>query len=75
VPLFDILVGKPDTHSYKNFLDTFDGYLQKAQSHHELRIDQQIAGEISMLRRLANEGVISHKVYEGAKDKLFAMNK
>lgn len=75
IPLFDILIGKPDSNSYKQFLDTLNTYLQKTQSHWNLRSDQQIAGEIRMLRRLAKEGVISQKAYEGAKEKLFSVNK
>lgn len=75
IPLFYILIGKPDTKSYRKFLETFERHLQKTRSHWNLRNDQQIAGEIRMLRRLANEGVISHKAYESAKDKLFSVNK
>jgi hypothetical protein len=74
VPLFDILIGKPDYQSYKRFLNVLDGYLHKTREFWGLKIDQQIAGEIRMLRRLASEGVIPQKVYEEAKDKLFALS-
>jgi hypothetical protein len=74
VPLFDILIGKPDQQSYKQFLTTLETYLQKTRSEWNLRSEQQIAGEVRMLRRLANEGVISQKVYETAKDKLFGIS-
>jgi hypothetical protein len=73
VPLFDILIGKPDYQSYKQFLNMLEGYQQKARSHWNLRVEQQIAGEIRTLRRLASEGVIPKKVYERAKDMLFGM--
>lgn len=72
VPLFDILIGKPDNKSFKEFLDVLDSYLQKTRSEWNLKPEQQIAGEIRMLRRLATEGVISQKIYEEAKDKLFS---
>ena len=49
-----------------------DAYLQKTRSEWNLKPEQQIAGEIRMLRRLATEGVISQKIYEEAKDKLFS---
>lgn len=75
VPLFDILIGKPDNKSYKDFVSVLESYLHKAKSDWNLRADQQIAGEIRMLRRLANEGVIAQKHYENAKGKMFAMNK
>lgn len=74
VPLLEILVGKPDSSSYKNFLKALDGYIQHARTHWELRDEQQVAGELRMLRRLASEGVISQKVYEQAKDKMFVVN-
>jgi len=74
VPLFDILLGKPDYREYKQFLTVLEGCLSKTRSFWNLKVDQQIAGEIRMLRRLANEGVISSKVYEQAKDKLFSVS-
>jgi hypothetical protein len=74
VPLFDILIGKPDNQSYKQFLNVLESYLEKTRSFWNLKVEQQIAGEIRMLRRLANEGVISQKVYEEAKDKLFSIS-
>jgi hypothetical protein len=74
VPLFDILIGKPDYQSYRHFLTVLDGYLHKTRRYWDLKVEQQIAGEIRMLRRLAGEGVIPHKVYEEAKDKLFSLS-
>jgi hypothetical protein len=74
VPLFDILIGKPDPQSYKEFLNSFETCMQTTRSEWQLRDEQQIAGEIRMLRRLANEGVITQKVYEEAKDKMFSMS-
>jgi hypothetical protein len=74
VPLFDILIGKPDKQSYKEFLSLLESHLHKTRSDWNLKAEQQIAGEIRMLRRLANEGVIPQKIYAEAKDKLFAMN-
>lgn len=74
VPLFDILIGKPDQQSYKQFLNLLEDYLQKTRASWNLKVDQQIAGEIRMLRRLASEGVVPQKVYEHAKDKLFNLS-
>ena len=74
VPLFDILIGKPDQQTYKAFLNTFETCMQTTRSEWKLKDEQQIAGEIRMLRRLANEGVIAQKAYEEAKDSLFAMS-
>jgi len=74
VPLFDILIGKPDHQSYKQFLKVFESFMQKTRSEWNLKAEQQIAGEVRMLRRLASEGVVSQKVYEAAKDKLFTLS-
>lgn len=74
VPLFDILIGKPDHKSYKQFLSVIESFQQKTRGEWNLKSHQQIAGEIRMLRRLANEGVVSQRIYETAKDKLFSMS-
>lgn len=74
VPLFDILVSKPDKKSFREFLAVLETNLQKTRNEWNLRPEQQIAGEIRMLRRLASEGVIPQKIYEEAKDKLFKLN-
>ncbi|MEJ2397683.1 MAG: hypothetical protein P8Z67_05375, partial [Gammaproteobacteria bacterium] len=58
----------------KAFHEAFETYRQKTRSFWDLKPEQQIAGEIRMLRRLAAEGVIPQKVYEDAKDKLFSMS-
>lgn len=74
VPLFDILINKPDKRTYKSFLDTLESCTQKARDFYNLKPDQQIAGEMRMLRRLATEGIISQSVYDNAKDKLFKIS-
>ena len=74
VPLFDILIGKPDRGAYKNFIDALQVSMQKTRAGRELKPQQQIAGEMRMLRRLANEGVITQREYERAKDKLFSLS-
>lgn len=74
VPLFDILIGKPDQRSYREFINTLEGYVQKTHREWNLKVHQQIAGEMRTLRRLANEGIIPQKVYEKAKDKLLAIS-
>lgn len=74
VPLFDILIGKPDYQGYKHFLTVLEGCMHKSRAFWDLKVEQQIAGEMRMLRRLANEGVIPQKVYEEAKDRLFSIS-
>ncbi len=74
VSLFEILISNPDYRSYKSFIDSLSGYLQKARRFWDLKPEHQIAGEMRMLRRLASQGVITQGVYNQAKDKLFSMS-
>lgn len=74
VPLFDLLIGNPDTASYKSFIADLDQHIARARSSWNLSHDQQIAGEMKMLRRLVNEKVINATVYEQAKNHLFSLS-
>ncbi len=74
VNLFEILISNPDYRSYKSFIDTMSGQLQKARRFWDLKPEHQIAGEMRMLRRLASQGIISQSVYNQAKDKLFSLS-
>ena len=74
VDLFELLYANPDSQSYKNFINKLTENLQQCRQFWELKPDQQIAGEMRMLRRLAKEGVITQDRYERAKDKLLALS-
>ncbi len=71
VPLFDIIIGRPNQRAYKTFLDSLNGFIASTRTFWNLKLDQQIAGEVRMLRRLAKEGVISQRQYDRAKARLF----
>ena len=73
VALFDMLIGYPDSQAYKTFHNCLEDYIKQARESWGLKLEQQIAGEIKMLRRLASEGVISQGDYEQAKDQLFSL--
>ena len=45
--------------------------IEKAHSHMNLSEEQQLTGEIKMLRRLADENVVNKGVYEKTKARLF----
>lgn len=75
VRLFDILIGKPNNRSYKAFLSQLNDSLQKAREFWNLKPEHQIAGEVRMLRRLSEEGVIGKSDYEQAKKKLLHLQK
>jgi len=74
VNLFEVLINNPDYRSYKFFIDTLSGQLQKARRFWDLKPEHQIAGEMRMLRRLASQGIITQGIYNQAKDKLFSLS-
>lgn len=74
IALFDILVSKPNAHEYRAFLDSLQGYISKARQFWSLKTDQQLAGELRMIRRLVSEGVLEQAQYELAKGRLFRIS-
>lgn len=75
VRLFDMLIGKPNYREYKAFLNQLGHSLQTARQFWNLKPEHQAAGEVRMLRRLSEEGVIGKSDYEQAKKKLLALQK
>ncbi len=73
IPLFDLYINKPDYRSYKAFLEQLNLYIEKTRTFWSLKLEQQIAGEMRMLRRLASEGVITQRDYDRAKTRLFGI--
>ena len=71
VPLFEVLVNRPDKKSYKDFTSQLKATIDEARRFWKPRDEQQNAGELRMLRRLSEEGIINMKVYTQAKNKLF----
>jgi len=74
IALFDILVNKPNQREYRAFLDSLQGYINKARQFWSLKTEQQLAGELRMIRRLVSEGVLEQAQYELAKDRLFRIS-
>jgi hypothetical protein len=60
--------------SYRSFIEQLNSYIQKTRTFWQLKLDQQIAGEMRMLRRLAGEGVITQRDYDQAKGRLFGVS-
>lgn len=75
VRLFDMLISNPNHRAYKQFLDNLNQSLVNARQFWNLKHEHQVAGEMRMLRRLAEEGVIKQSDYEKAKQKLFSTKK
>ena len=74
IPLFDLYISKPNQKAYKAFLHHLNDYIEKTRTFWQLKLDQQIAGEVRMLRRLASDGIISQRDYDRAKDRLFGIS-
>ncbi len=74
IALFDILVSKPNVREYRDFLQSLQGYISKARQYWSLKTEQQMAGELRMIRRLVNEGVLEQAQYDLAKDRLFRIS-
>lgn len=74
VALFDIMVNKPNSREYRAFLAELQACIVKAREFWKLKPDQQMAGELRMLRRLVEEGVLEQGLYDKAKERLFSRN-
>ena len=71
VPIVILGAGNPSKKSLSVFVSGIEKRIKKFRSHMELDSEKQLTGEMKMLRRLSDEGVISKKDYENAKSKLF----
>ena len=72
IELFDILISNPNHRAYKAFLNNINQSLNNARQFWNLKHEHQVAGEMRMLRRLAEEKIIKQSEYEKAKTKLFS---
>lgn len=72
VPIVEISIGKPTKESFSTFIDAIEKRIKKFRNHMDVAEDKQLIGEMKMLRRLSDDGVISKKSYESAKAMLFS---
>ena len=72
VPLIVLKVGKPSKKRFSYFIKTIEQRIKKFRKHMNLEEDKQLTGEMKMLRRLCDDGVISKANYETAKAKIFS---
>ena len=71
VPIVILGAGNPSKKLLSEFVTGIEKRIRKFRSHMELDSEKQLTGEMKMLRRLSDEGIISKKDYENAKSKLF----
>ena len=72
VPIIILSAGKPSKKIFSSFIRALETRITKFRSHMDVDEDKQLTGEIKMLRRLSDDGVIAKKDYEKAKAKLFS---
>jgi len=72
VPVVILGAGNPSKKSLSDFVAGIEKRIKKFRSHMDIDDEKQLTGEMKMLRRLSDEGVISKKDYEKAKAKLFS---
>ena len=67
VPVIRLYTGKPSAKAVQAFTDKVEQRIQKVRAHLNIDEDKQLTGEIKMLRRLSDSGIISKKEYEAAR--------
>lgn len=72
VPIIELNAGKPSKEIFSAFVNAIEQRIKKFRDHMNIAEDKQLIGEMKMLRRLSDDGVISKKEYENAKTKLFS---
>lgn len=72
VPIITLLVNNPSQEIFTAFVYAVEKRIKKFRSHMDIAEEKQLTGEMKMLRRLCDRGIISKKEYEGAKARLFS---
>ena len=72
VPIIELHVGRPSKKEFNEFVKAFETMIEDIRSKFQVDEDKLLTGEMRMLRRLSEEGIISSEQYEKAKKKLFS---
>lgn len=72
IPIIALVVGKPSKKIFTDFMISLEIRIKQFRKHMNVPMDKQLTGEMKMLRRLADEGIIKKSQYEKAKSKLFS---
>ena len=68
VPIVNILANKPDRETVERFVTEIENQAVHAIKNNDLDDEQMRAGEIRMLRRLTNSGILRQEDYDKAKN-------
>jgi hypothetical protein len=72
VPVISFNIGKPSKDVFTDFITRLEHRIKKFRQHMSIPMDKQLTGEMKMLRRLTDAGVMSQSEYETAKSKIFS---
>ena len=72
VPIVILSINKPNKKIFSSFVESVEKHIGITQKKNKISEEKQLAGEMKMLRRLSDETIISKKMYESAKNKLFS---
>ena len=70
IPLVVLDTNKPDRKEVSEFVAALEQYIKQQQEQYQLSDQQQLSGEMRMLRRLTDKKILSETDYEQAKEKL-----
>lgn len=70
IPLLELEVDKPSGKTFKEFVSYMENRIKALQEHFQLSMQQQLSGEMRMLRRLVDKKILSEADYESAKANL-----
>ena len=71
VPLVSLHLGVPNKNEFQKFVSLLEQQIEALRQEFNLSQDQELAGEMRTLRRLANDGILSPDEYENSKEVLF----
>jgi hypothetical protein len=73
IPIVEMLVAKPDKEKFEHFTQEVHRCISHVQSMRQLSTNNQLAGEMRMIRRLVSEGLVKKEQYDKAKTQLLGL--
>jgi hypothetical protein len=67
VPLVELAINNPSKNEFSAFIKIVEKFIQSSREGLNMSMNNQLAGEMKMLRRLSEEGVLNASIYKKAK--------
>jgi len=67
IPLIELAINNPSKKAFSEFINKVEEHIQSSREGLVISTNNQLAGEMKMLRRLSEEGVLSASAYKKAK--------